>query len=146
MLNYEVVLANGTIIDANARQHTDLVRALRGGSNNFGIVTRFDLRTFSQGSLWGGDVFYDIVTAPQLLRAFVDFGANPNYDEYAALYQWFSLRAGAFSVRQTQMYAKAVANPTVFEPFTAIQPRLSNTLRIDKLTYFSNVTQVSGLR
>lgn len=28
--------------------------ALRGGSNNFGIVTHFDLETYPQGQLWGG--------------------------------------------------------------------------------------------
>lgn len=28
--------------------------ALRGGGNNFGIVTRFDLETYRHGPIWGG--------------------------------------------------------------------------------------------
>lgn len=46
VVNYEVVLANGTIVDANASCHPDLWRALKGGSSNYGIVTRFDINTF----------------------------------------------------------------------------------------------------
>ncbi|KAI0902487.1 FAD-binding domain-containing protein [Annulohypoxylon nitens] len=58
VLNYEVVLASGEIVNANAHKHPDLWRALRGGGNNFGIVTRYDFRTFEQGPFWGGSVCY----------------------------------------------------------------------------------------
>ncbi|KAJ5262010.1 hypothetical protein N7505_008877 [Penicillium chrysogenum] len=47
VVNYEVVLANGTVCAANAQQNSDLYWALKGGAFNFGIVTRFDLATFS---------------------------------------------------------------------------------------------------
>lgn len=43
--NFEVVLADSSIVNANATHNTDLYRALRGGGNNFGIVTRFDMKT-----------------------------------------------------------------------------------------------------
>jgi len=43
VVNFEVVLGNGTIINANQTTNADLWRALKGGSNNFGIVTRFDM-------------------------------------------------------------------------------------------------------
>ncbi|KAL8968401.1 MAG: hypothetical protein Q9197_004902 [Variospora fuerteventurae] len=48
--NFEVALADGQIVNANATSRADLWFALKGGSNNFGIVTRFDLKAFSQGS------------------------------------------------------------------------------------------------
>ncbi|ESZ90177.1 hypothetical protein SBOR_9430 [Sclerotinia borealis F-4128] len=38
--NFEVVLADGQIINANANANSDLWTALKGGSNNFGVVTR----------------------------------------------------------------------------------------------------------
>jgi FAD/FMN-containing dehydrogenase len=41
--NFEVVLANGDIFNANAKSHSDLWTTLKGGSGNFGIVTRFDM-------------------------------------------------------------------------------------------------------
>ncbi|TKA64294.1 hypothetical protein B0A49_10745, partial [Cryomyces minteri] len=47
VVNYEVVLPHGKIVNANANSHPDLFLALKGGSNNFGIVTRFDFKTFA---------------------------------------------------------------------------------------------------
>jgi hypothetical protein len=60
---HQVVLANGTIANANQHTHPDLFFALRGGGNNFGIVTRFDFETYRYGLLWGGTnvcIFKDI--------------------------------------------------------------------------------------
>lgn len=50
----QVVLANGTVANVNQGTHPDLYFALRGGGNNFGIVTRFDLEVYRYGSIWGG--------------------------------------------------------------------------------------------
>jgi hypothetical protein len=36
VLNYEVVLSNGTIVNANATSNPDLFWALKGGGNQFG--------------------------------------------------------------------------------------------------------------
>ncbi|KAJ3554311.1 hypothetical protein NPX13_g10647 [Xylaria arbuscula] len=44
--NYEVVLADGTIVNANAHQNVDLYHSLKGGGSNFGVVTRFDIATY----------------------------------------------------------------------------------------------------
>ncbi|KAG5746439.1 hypothetical protein H9Q70_010861 [Fusarium xylarioides] len=48
VLNYEVVLADGTIANVNQTSKPDLFRALKGGGNQFGIVTRFSLKTYRQ--------------------------------------------------------------------------------------------------
>lgn len=45
-------------MNSNAHENTDLWVALRGGGNNLGIVTRFDFRTFKQGPLYGGSLYY----------------------------------------------------------------------------------------
>jgi FAD/FMN-containing dehydrogenase len=46
LLEATVVLADGSVVVANAHQHQDLFWALRGGGGgNFGIVTRFVFRT-----------------------------------------------------------------------------------------------------
>lgn len=47
VVDYEVVLGNGTKITASATSHPDLFWALKGGANNFAIVTRFRLQTYS---------------------------------------------------------------------------------------------------
>jgi FAD/FMN-containing dehydrogenase len=49
VLQYEIVLANGTITTASKNFNPDLYWVLQGGGNNFGIVTEFTLRTFPQG-------------------------------------------------------------------------------------------------
>ena len=36
LIEYQVVLANGSVVDANAQSNPDLWWALKGGSNNFG--------------------------------------------------------------------------------------------------------------
>ena len=43
-LQAEVVLLTGEIVTANDEQHADLMWGLRGGSGNFGIVTKFTFR------------------------------------------------------------------------------------------------------
>ncbi|KAJ5171690.1 hypothetical protein N7492_004283 [Penicillium capsulatum] len=52
--SFEIVLEDGSVIHASDHHRVDLARALRGGSNNFGIVTRVKFQAFEQGPLWGG--------------------------------------------------------------------------------------------
>jgi FAD/FMN-containing dehydrogenase len=49
VLEYEIVLANGTVTTASKNHNANLYWVLQGGGNNFGIVTEFKLRTFPQG-------------------------------------------------------------------------------------------------
>lgn len=44
--NFEVVLANGSVIDVNHEEHADLFQAMKGSSGNLGLVTRVDLSKF----------------------------------------------------------------------------------------------------
>ncbi|KAH7319944.1 FAD binding domain-containing protein [Stachybotrys elegans] len=41
--NFEVVLADGSIVNANASSNSDLFEALKGTSGNLGLITRFDM-------------------------------------------------------------------------------------------------------
>ncbi|KAM0559946.1 hypothetical protein ACHAPJ_003898 [Fusarium lateritium] len=59
VVNYEVVLANGTVIHANKTANSDLWKALKGGSGNFGLVTRFDTE-----ALPTRDIFYELRFLP----------------------------------------------------------------------------------
>lgn len=55
IVNMEVVLADGRVIDVNEGENSDLWRSLKGASGgNFGIVTRFDLRSEPDEGFWGG--------------------------------------------------------------------------------------------
>jgi hypothetical protein len=44
-------------VTASASEHPELWRVLKGGGNNFGIVTRFTLRSIPSAPLWVGQMF-----------------------------------------------------------------------------------------
>lgn len=133
--NYEIVLASGQIIDANESDHNDLLLALRGGGNNFGVITRVDIATFDQGKMWGGGIFYNISTASQHIKAFYNLNGNPDYDPYAAVIQSFGYAPGlGLGVGNNYEYTKPEANPPVLSEFLAVKPELSNSERISNLT------------
>lgn len=48
----EVVLANSTVVAANESHNADLFWALRGGGNNFGIVTSVQIEAFRNPPEW----------------------------------------------------------------------------------------------
>lgn len=136
----EIVLADGSIVNANSFDRPDLFRALKGGSSNFGIVTRFDLNTYSQGQLWGGFIAYPSSTIPQILSAFDGFIQSAKSDPYAEMICAIGY-VGAYEsvvVSTGLHYTKAVANPPIFQSFAAIQPQIMNTMRIGDNMDFVN--------
>ncbi|KAK7923526.1 hypothetical protein PG985_007597 [Apiospora marii] len=81
VVEYEVVLADGSIVIADAKgDHADLFRVLKGGSNNFGIVTRFTMRTIPAGPIWGGMALRPMSTLAASADATVNFTANSAKD------------------------------------------------------------------
>jgi len=40
------------VVNATQTSYPDLWKALKGGSNNFGVVTAFEATAFKQGKLW----------------------------------------------------------------------------------------------
>jgi hypothetical protein len=63
-------------VHANASERPDLWKALRGGLNNFGIVTSFRMKTFPSGNMWGGITYFMPTAFGQLIDASVDFVQN----------------------------------------------------------------------
>lgn len=69
LIGTQVVLADGSIVEANADEHADLFWALRGGGGQFGIVTRFDFRLAPIGpEIITGWAFYPLHKARDALR------------------------------------------------------------------------------
>lgn len=46
IVDADLVLANGSTITVSSSSHSDLLWALKGAGHNFGIVTRFTLKTY----------------------------------------------------------------------------------------------------
>ncbi|KXH59618.1 mitomycin radical oxidase [Colletotrichum salicis] len=73
VVNFEVVLAGGKVVNANASENADLWWALKGGSNNFGIITRFDMNTFPlPNGIFSGSISYNLSQADAVLDAFYE--------------------------------------------------------------------------
>ena len=136
----QVVLASGAIVNANATSHPDLWRALKGGGNNFGIVTRFDLATFPQGGLWGGSLAQSINKSDEIFEAFANIASAPQYDPYASIVTGltFSSTSQQWSISHLMTYTKPEADLPVFKELLAIQPQLSNTLKLTNLSTLTN--------
>lgn len=47
-VGFRVVLANGTVVSADAKTNPDLFWALRGAGHNFGIITEVKLRIYDR--------------------------------------------------------------------------------------------------
>ncbi|KAM5450103.1 hypothetical protein MaudCBS49596_004477 [Microsporum audouinii] len=91
VLSYEVVLASGTVAIASPATNPDLWRALKGGGNNFGILTSITLRSFPSSDIWSGFLYLPSSGAQKALHAFHEFvhRAHPentgaSYDRYAS--------------------------------------------------------------
>ncbi|KFY47091.1 hypothetical protein V494_00180 [Pseudogymnoascus sp. VKM F-4513 (FW-928)] len=141
---FEVVLAFGQVVVANAKINPTLFSALKGGSNNLGVVTRINLEVFPQGKFWGGSVVYPSSTIPQQLAAFVDFTGQNSFDIYGALINSYAYNAAAgdWIVANNYDYTKAEAYPAAFAKYTSIKPELVNTMRISNMSDFA--TELEG--
>jgi hypothetical protein len=68
--SYTLILASGLITTASFTSHPTLWRALKGGSNNFGIVTHITMPTFPCTAIWSGFLYLPGFQAPKVLSAF----------------------------------------------------------------------------
>lgn len=131
VVEFEIVLANGTLATVSATSHPDLYRALKGGGNNFGVVTRYELATFAQGNMSVNTISYDVSQVGAVFDAFTDIAASPNFDPYVSLQAdlLFASAAKAWSVTGSASYTKPVLHPAVFSGLEAV-PSISNTSEI----------------
>ncbi|KAI0840375.1 FAD-binding domain-containing protein [Hypoxylon sp. FL0890] len=130
VLEYEIVLANGTIATASATQNPDLFKALRGGGNNFGIVTTYVLQTYRQGNIFGGNLVFlhTDETDAKLLKAVRDF-TEYNTDDKAAVI--VTAERGNIDLIDTWIlflfYDGEVVPDGIFKNFTDVGPLLDTT-------------------
>lgn len=70
---YEIVLGDSSTLEVSAAAHSDLFRAHKGGNNNFGIVTRFDMKTLPITAAYTGGTTYTGDAIPALIAAVAAF-------------------------------------------------------------------------
>ncbi|RYC59909.1 hypothetical protein CHU98_g6289 [Xylaria longipes] len=144
VVNFKVVLGNGTTVNANSDENPDLLWALRGGANNLGVVTRVDLRTFRQRNLWGGQVVRPFDTAKQQIHALAAFNEPKNYDEFASLITTFAY-SGTQELQvvvNDMQYTKPLTNPPVFQSLASMAA-YSSTQRITNMSDLAAETEAN---
>jgi len=144
--NFEVVLADGCIVNANKTSEPDLYRALKGGTTNFGVVTRFDFATIDYTEVLAGSVANDVSHRGAVFDAFAAIANATDYDEHASVVTSiiFNSSSKAWALASTPIYTLPDTNPPVYKDLLAI-PNLSNNLHLAKLGVFSNETATPPL-
>jgi hypothetical protein len=112
-MNHEVVLSDGSIVEANPQKNADLHRALKGGNNNFGIVTRFDMKAIPQGPMWGGGAFQ--TTKEPSFAWFQTFANSSTTDLDAAIMYSSSPIFGQWASGGLVTHLKNESNPSAFK-------------------------------
>lgn len=73
VLSMEVVTAKGEIVQASESDNADLFWALRGGSGNFGIVTKFEFRLHEMPPyLYAGQIIYPYESARKAFHTYLE--------------------------------------------------------------------------
>ena len=75
MRAYEIVTADGKVLQVSARQNPELFWALRGGGGNFGVVTSFEFQLHPlEHPVLAGTRLYAYEQARSVLNAYLDLG------------------------------------------------------------------------
>lgn len=122
----------------NERAHPDLYFALRGGMNNFGIVTYFTMRAVKQGQLYSGQKTYKADQRTAITDQAHKLTTRWKSDTAMSFYYSFGYdqEADGYDLSVTQTYAQPILDPLAFRELNQI-PSESSTLRVDWLTEFS---------
>ncbi|KAF7551940.1 hypothetical protein G7Z17_g4659 [Cylindrodendrum hubeiense] len=131
ILEMEVVLANGTIVTASKTKNSDLFKVLKGGGNNFGVVTSFLLQGYKQGQVYGGNLIFTRTkkTDAKLLKAVRDFTENNDDDKAAIILTANRAGLGLVDIWTMFVFYDGPTPPAgTFDDFTSAGPTL-NTLK-----------------
>jgi FAD/FMN-containing dehydrogenase len=73
---FEVVTADGRIVEASETQNSDLFWGLRGGGGGLGVITGMEVRLYPVTEFYGGNLYYPIDQAPALYARYREWIAS----------------------------------------------------------------------
>ncbi|PPQ75382.1 hypothetical protein CVT24_012992, partial [Panaeolus cyanescens] len=127
VLAFELVTPGGMVINVTQESEPELFYALKGAQNNFGIVTKFTLRTFPQTKVWGGAIYYTVPSVNAVSAATVNFHANVKDPKAAIITTFGTLLAVPLTVAML-FYDSPQPPPRIFNEFMNI-PALSKDVK-----------------
>jgi hypothetical protein len=72
----ELVVADGSLIRADAHTNAELFWALRGGGGNFGVVTALEFALFDIETAYAGMMIWDVTKADSVLRRWASWAVD----------------------------------------------------------------------
>ena len=69
----DLVIADGTVVQASAQEHPELFWAIRGGGGNFGIVTAFEFTAHPTTDVFYGKIAFPASEADRVLQGWADY-------------------------------------------------------------------------
>ncbi|KAI0518000.1 FAD-binding domain-containing protein [Xylaria bambusicola] len=146
VINFEVVLANGTIINANRTVNADLWQALKGGGNNFGIVTRFDMEAVQAPLIFTDTRFLSKNYSYAMVDAVVGFADSDESLADDAFFTFFSHDTDTspeiFSAAVHVNTQGITNNPTPFDEARSL-PALQNFTLVEDIATAAAQSQVA---
>ncbi|KAI3401861.1 hypothetical protein diail_6420 [Diaporthe ilicicola] len=131
--NFEIVLANGTVVNANSTSNPDLFKAQKGGSGNLGFVTRIDQKVVNSTDMWGGYTLYNLTETDKVFRAYVNFtdkmAQDPASQSNVGM-SWGSHRGYGLNAILTN--SDGISNAPAFDEYRNI-PNISSTSRVSSV-------------
>jgi FAD/FMN-containing dehydrogenase len=67
---FELVTADGQIVNASKDENVDLFWGLRGGGGNFGVITGMEIRLYPVTTVYGGNLFYPVQKAKEVFAQY----------------------------------------------------------------------------
>lgn len=140
VIAYDVVTASGKVVTATATSNSDLFWAMKGGGNNFGIVTKFTYAAYKVPTIstaiqiFGEDEVQAYISAVANLANYqdtVDTGAGGIFTI------GYTPSTGAVSPQFLGVQAGSTVKPAVFDNFTAIPSEFSS-YNVTTLAYWSS--------
>ncbi|KAM0490381.1 hypothetical protein ACHAP8_011598 [Fusarium lateritium] len=132
VVNFEVVLADGRIVNANKNENPDLWKSLKGGSGNLGFVTRIDQRVVESNEIWAGFIFFDPSQRDVIFDKYIDFVENNENDLASQLIVSMRWDGEQYILVSVVSNSDAVEAPTSFSDLLHV-PSISNTTAKGKI-------------
>ncbi|CAG8058291.1 unnamed protein product [Penicillium olsonii] len=124
--SFEVVTASGLILTVSEKLYPELYWALRGGGNNFGLVTKYNLFTIPAPQMYGGARIFQETEFPDVINAWINVINNATVDGHAQQYVAFLQSSGMKLGTAELTYTKNESDPEIFKQFRSI-PAISDT-------------------
>ncbi|KAL5498844.1 hypothetical protein ACEPAH_2199 [Sanghuangporus vaninii] len=127
IVSHNIVLPSGQQVVTSNSSYSDLFFGLKGGLNNFGIVTNITYEAHPQTLVYGGSILYSPDETDAVNAAISDFSLN-NTDPKAQIANIYTSAAGQFSTTVILFYDAPTLPSGVYDAFFSI-PNLYSDIK-----------------